>query len=89
MFSPCIILTVRHLWLNRPPTPESSLPGGDMENSGSSTTSHWSLDQREGSCQEGSIPAVGGSELSLLIVHPPGPRCRPHSEIWKGGGFPH
>ena len=28
-----------------------------------------------------------GSELSLLTVH--GPRCRPHSEIWKGGGFPH
>ena len=30
-----------------------------MENSGSNTTSPWSLDQREGSCQEGSTPAVG------------------------------
>ena len=60
-----------------------------MENSGSSTTSHWSLDQREGSCQEGSVPAVECLELSLLIVHPPGPQCRPHSEIWKGGGFSH
>ena len=82
-----VILTLRPLWFNRPPAPKSSLPGGDVENSGSNTTSHWSLDQREGSCQEGSIPAVGGSELSLLTVH--GPRCRPHSEIWKGGGFPH
>ena len=42
-----------------------------MENSGSSTTSHWSLDQREGSCQEDAIPAVGGSELSLLILRTP------------------
>ena len=29
-----------------------------------------------------------GVRGSHLIVQPPGPRCRPHSEIWKGGGFP-
>ena len=37
-----VILTLRPLWFNRPPAPKSSLPGGDMENSGSNTTSHWS-----------------------------------------------
>ena len=66
MFSPCIILTVRHLWLNRPPTPESSLPGGDMENS----ISDWSLGQREGSCEEGSIPAVGSSGFTSDCASP-------------------
>ena len=29
-----------------------------------------------------------GVRGSHLIVHPLGPQCRPHSEIWKGGGFP-
>ena len=70
--------------LSRTPVSCSSrISAGD-----SGSTSHWSLDQRGASCQVGSIPAVGGSELSLLILHPPGPRCRPHCEIWKGGGFP-
>ena len=85
--SPCVILTLRHLRFNRPPSPKSSLPCGDLENSGSSTTSHWRLDQREGSCQEGCIPAVGGLEFTSDCSSP-GPRCRTHSEIWKGGGFP-
>lgn len=71
--------------LSRTPVSCSScISAGD-----SGRTSHWSLDQRVGSSQVGSIPAVGGSELSLRILHPPGPRCRPHCEVWKGGGFPH
>lgn len=35
-----------------------------------------------------SLLGVGWGRGSHLIVHPPGLRCRPHSEIWKGGGFP-